>query len=197
MSLEGRVKRKEKNARMTKWQRGILTAVGAVGVLSIALLAPNAVRTVAPLLKELSKSKRQAIARARTRLVMRGLLEYEKERHGFIRLTAKGRAVLHRLEMCGYQIPVPKQWDGRWRVLIFDISEKRKTVRHEVRRTLSAVGFMRAQDSVWIYPYPCEEFVSLLKADFELGYSLLYLIVEELEGEARFRRSFNLSENDG
>ena len=43
------------------------------------------------------------------------------------------------------------------------------------------IGFMRLQDSVWIYPYDCEDLIALFKADSKIGKDILYMIVEALE----------------
>ena len=86
-----------------------------------------------------------------------------------------------------------KKWDGKWRVLIFDIPEKRKSVRNKIRQSLRTIGFMRLQNSVWIYPYDCEDFIILLKADFKIGKDVLYMIVEELEYDTPVKLYFGLS----
>ena len=91
-----------------------------------------------------------------------------------------------------YQLPLHKRWDGKWRILIFDIPERRKILREKIRNTLHSVGFVRLQDSVWAYPYDCEDFVALLKADFRVGNDLLYMIVEELEGGRRLQEQFDI-----
>ena len=56
-----------------------------------------------------------------------------------------------------------RRWDHRWRVVIFDIPERRKSVRVSLRRFMQEYGFVRLQDSVWIYPYDCEDLIALAK----------------------------------
>ena len=51
---------------------------------------------------------------------------------------------------------------------------------------------MRMQDSVWIFPYDCEDLITLLKADFKVGYDLLYMVVDKLEGDHIFKDYFKL-----
>ena len=63
------------------------------------------------------------------------------------------------------------------------IPEHLRFVRDQIRATLVSVGFRRLQDSVWIYPYDCEELIILLKADLEIGKDLLYMIVDTLEAD--------------
>ena len=99
---------------------------------------------------------------------------------------------LESLELRDWEINKPKKWDGRWRMLIFDIPETRKSLRDKVRHTLLHIGFLRIQDSVWAYPYDCEDFISLLKADFKIGKDLLYLVVDSIENDKSYKKYFNL-----
>ncbi len=46
-----------------------------------------------------------------------------------------------------------KPWDSQWRVLIFDIAEKRRGRRDALRRQLCQIGFGHLQRSVWISPF--------------------------------------------
>jgi len=57
---------------------------------------------------------------------------------------------------------------------------------------MQAVGFLRIQDSSWLYPYDCEEFMALLKADLHIGKDVLYAVVEEIENDKWIRKHFNL-----
>lgn len=86
----------------------------------------------------------------------------------------------------------PERWDRKWRLLIFDIREKRKSCRDKLRLTLVNLGFIRLQNSVWVYPYDCEEYIALLKADFKIGKELLYIIADEVEGDHVLKRYFGL-----
>ena len=170
-------------------KKAILTSVKVAGLLSVALVVPNAVQCLKSFGFITGKRQDEVMARSRERLVREGLLEYE---NGFLTLTNKGQNRLDVLEMKDWKVDKPRKWDNRWRMLIFDIPEPRKALRNKVRMTLSSIGFLRLQDSVWIYPYDCEDLVSLLKADFKVGKDLLYIIVDSIENDKSFRKSFKL-----
>jgi hypothetical protein len=139
-------------------------------------------------LLSLSYTDTSTIARTKRELIQQGYLKEEK---GKLRLTKKGTTALSILE-ARQKLKKQRRWDGRWRVLIFDVPEYRKTVRDKIRHTLHDIGFFRLQDSVWIYPYDCEDFITLLKADLKIGKDVLYMIVDELEGDRRIREQFGL-----
>lgn len=178
------------------FQNLLLRTLVAAGVLSVALIAPKMTR----LLKKLDRP-----ARSRAQLYHRisqsiGRLEqaelitvsgaYVNRR---IALTAKGEKLLEDLEFGEYAIPKPAFWDGKWRVLMFDISERRRRVRSQLRRLLRGMGFVRLQDSVWVYPYPCDEFVALVRAHLRSGVGEVRLFVAEaLESDKILREHFNL-----
>lgn len=179
----------KRKTRRVSVQKIILFSIAATGVIAIGLLAPNVLGAMAKLGIIPVKRQREIIENSRSRMVKRGMLVYEQ---GKLRLTPKGEAQLRRLRLLDYKLKKPKRWDGKWRVLIFDIPEYRKTLRDKVRNTLEMLGFKRLQDSVWIYPYDCEDLVTLMKADFRVGKDLLYLVVESLEYDKHIREYFNI-----
>ena len=171
-------------------KRIILSTVAVAGLLGVAVVAPNAIGAMVKLGLIPSKRQKEIINTARARLVKQELLVYKS---GFARLTPKGEAVLRKLKLQEYKIKKPKRWDKKWRVLIFDIPEKRRKTRVQVRTTLQRIGFIRLQDSVWVYPYECEELAVLIKADLKVGKDILYMVVEKLEGDAWLKNHFNLT----
>jgi CRISPR-associated endonuclease Cas2 len=127
------------------------------------------------------------------RLIDNSLIKFEDTSQGrFLRLTEKGEQKLRQLENYNYQIEKPKKWDKRWRIIIFDIKEGRKGTREKLRLTLKSIGFVRLQNSVWVYPYDCEDLITLLKADFKIGKDVLYVIAEKIENDKWLKQEFNL-----
>lgn len=169
----------------------ILKSVAAVGVLSVALVAPNALQMLKMFGAKSYRRQREVVNRSRARLIESGFLR--RNGQGFMELTSKGETRLRLLEQNDYKISPPKRWDKKWRVLIFDIPEKRRFLRDKVRLTLTAVGFKHLQHSVWVFPYDCEDFITLLKADFKIGKDLLYLTVDQIENDSNLREYFGLS----
>ncbi|MEW6302498.1 MAG: hypothetical protein AB1705_03450 [Verrucomicrobiota bacterium] len=71
------------------------------------------------------------------------------------RLTAQGR-----LRALGGRDPVARwsrKWDGRWRLVLFDVPTARNSDRGRLRRYLRNEGFGYLQNSVWITPNPLEK----------------------------------------
>ena len=55
-----------------------------------------------------------------------------------------------------------RRWDGRWRLILFDVPESRSSARNTLRRYLQDCGFGYLQNSVWITPHPAIEQRALL-----------------------------------
>lgn len=67
----------------------------------------------------------------------------------YLRLTSTGQKRLYR------DFPIlnlVKKWDRRWLIVVFDISEKSKSIRNNFRNKLKNLGFGMLQESVWISP---------------------------------------------
>ncbi len=188
LERQSKIKTRRKNI-----QKIILGTIATAGLMSAVVLAPNVIGTMAKLGIIPTKRQKEIIKRSRQRLIERGLLEYKE---GFLKLTEKGETELRLSEINNFQLNRSRKWDKKWRILIFDIKEPRKTLRDKIRNTLIAVGFVRLQDSVWIYPYDCEDLITLLKADFKIGKDLLYMIVDELEYDSPLREKFGLPKRD-
>lgn len=182
----------KKQIRATKIQEAILKTIGLAGFMSVALLAPNALKIlrVFGLDKKLLRDKANSINNSRRRLVKNGLVEYSEG--GLLSLTQKGERLLRKIEMNNFKVKKPLVWDKKWRVLIFDIKESHKQIRDNIRGKLGLIGFVKLQNSVWVYPYDCEDFINLLKAEFYLGREVLYIIADSIENEKVLLSHFKL-----
>ncbi len=177
-----------KNSRKKKLKNAVLSSIKVAGLLSVALLAPNALQVFG---KKglLTQKEEDSVRSVRNRLIKQGLIEYSGKN---LALTAKGVAFINKLEERNFHITKPRKWDKKWRIIIFDIKEGRKTTREKLRRTLIQIGFKKLQNSVWIFPYDCEDLVTLLKADFKIGKEVLYIIAEHIEYDKRLKALFSL-----
>ncbi len=179
-----------KNIRKTKIQEAILLTIVSGGRMGgdllvkqvIDLLLDTDFSTTSPRRSEIVKS-------AASRLSRKGLVKFE---NGFYSATSLGEKLLSDWQMSNYRIKKPRKWDKKWRVIIFDIPEKKKKERDQVREILSTAGFERLQNSVWVYPYDCEDVIGLMKIELGIGKYLLYMIVDQIENDRFLRMDFDL-----
>ena len=74
-----------------------------------------------------------------------------------------------------------KRKDKKWIMVIFDVPEKKKQHREELRRILYALGFKKLQKSVWVSPYDVLERLEDAVRIYKLDYYIRTFIIEEIE----------------
>lgn len=183
---------KERRAKIAGVQKAVLYALAAAGGLTTALLAPNALQVLEQfgLVKTKRRQSRFSVNRSVERLGRAGLVS--RDARGFVALTKKGQKRLAEIELADYQLPRPERWDKKWRIVSFDIKEKKKEIRESLRTALETVGFVLLHKSVWVYPHDCEDFLLLLKANYHVGIEALYIIADYVENDGWLRRRFGL-----
>ena len=187
VEAEAKKKRHKRNLRNVA-----LIAIGAVGLIAVSAVAPNMFQILGRTgaLTRLKYRSKDVLAR----LKYKGEIEFvERAGKKYVRLTDRGEKILdlnrEKLKFTGNK---PNKWDHRYRLVMFDIPEKRRRTRKLLRLEMQEVGFLRIQDSVWVYPFDCEEFIALLNADLRIGKDVLYAVVEEIENDTWIRKHFNL-----
>src|SRR3989344_5879473 len=185
---------KEKAKRIRIRQKVILALFRMTTRSASAAFAPEAVLSKRLFPGEVAVSPARRIRQALQRLEAQGMIKRPATPRGWSAvLTEKGKIFAEKLHAAEYiKIRTPRIWDQKWRVVIFDIWERRRGVRDKLRLTLEKAGFRRVQDSVWVCPYDCEELVAFLRADLRLGEGILYIIAEGVENDAKLRKLFGL-----
>jgi len=174
-------------------QNAVLTTIGVVGILAVAMVAPNTLQLLGAL-----KGKRfgEQANSAASRLARKGHIRFiEMNGKKFLRITPAGKRALEKMQYEASLREVLKRshkWDKRWRMIVFDIPERHRTARKRLRDAVRSLGFLRVQDSVWLYPYDCEDLIVLLKSDMRLGKEVLYAIVEKIENDKWIKAHFGL-----
>ncbi len=176
------------------YKKIILMTIATAGILAIAIVAPNALQVLKPFFKNKRKYNPEYYLNQKVKnLLKTGLLKIViKNGKNFVSLTDKGeRKLLY------YKITEKKRehkkWDGKWRVVVFDVWENTRSKRDILRYEIRNFGFIQLQRSVWIYPYDCADFIELLKADLSFGKNIRYLLVEKLDHDEKLRKHFGVS----
>lgn len=173
-------------------QNAVLAAIAVAVFVPLAAVAGNAIKLLDYLPKEKYNLMHQAKSAA-GRLVAKKYAEWtERDGKKFLRVTPKGRKALAFEQAKVALKNQKKKWDGRWRMVVFDIPERRRRVRTRLCAIMREIGFVRMQDSVWVYPYDCEDFIALLKAELKIGKDVLYAIADTIENDNGLRREYNL-----
>ncbi|MBI2196383.1 hypothetical protein HYU45_02100 [Candidatus Daviesbacteria bacterium] len=106
-----------------------------------------------------------------------------------IKLTQKGRTKYLRFKLEELSLK-GKSWDGKWRLVIYDISKLKKSAQENFRRVLKQINFFPLQKSVYLTPYKCTGEIEYLREYFNLSEEVLLLEVNKLENEPFYKQYF-------
>lgn len=171
-----------------------LIAVGAV--VGTVLAAPNAVqlfdKPLELMFRKMDKRERERELRRIERYMRRqGLISLEPDnyQHG-LSLTKKGQKRLKKVMYKDLAIPIQTKWDNRWRLVFFDIPQKRKTSRDALTQKLRLLKFQPLQKSAWIHPFPCRDIVAKVTETLEISKYITYTEIIHIDNEADLKDRF-------
>jgi len=171
----------------------VLYLLGAGVLLGGTILFPGLPQVVAPLVGGWEGYRRGRLSQTIKRFKDQKLVTIE-EKNGeqIVIITKNGivRALKYKLEEM--KIRKTKIWDKKWRLIIFDIPEKKKWFREIFRERLKILGLYRLQESVYVYPYPCFDEIEFLRQIYRVPFDVKYVVAEKIEEQADLRTFFDL-----
>lgn len=176
--------------------KGILLGILKTGaVLGLAVFAPGVLKVFKDFGEDSDWKKyySSSIENTAKRLYRRGYVDVKYERgKPVVTITNKGRVDVLKYDLDKLEIKPMKNWDGKWRLVIFDIAEKYRTTRDLVRDKLKQIGFYKFQESVFVFPYPCEKEIQYLREVLEVPHSIKLIRADRIENDTELRRIFHL-----
>ena len=182
--------------------RGLLEFLLIAGGMALALTAaPTLIAVLAGIgytIRANDRNKRERIWKSFDYLKRHKYISWKHHTGGNKRiiLTSLGRSrgEKYRLQRL-IRTPVrrPFRWDGRWRLILFDIPAEKRTVRNAFRHLIRQMGAVMIQKSVWMFPFDCTDRIELLRRYFNLSDSVLRVALSEHIGDDHvFRSHFKL-----
>lgn len=133
-------------------------------------------RTFSDIYEMLKQAKRNSLRIILWRLKKKGLIKQEGKR---IKLSSRGIIFVKKLE----DKAKAKNWDGKWRIVMFDIPEKRRQERLWLTTQLSIAEYKPLQKSVFIGKYPLETELFKEITKRELQSFIRLIVVGEIDDE--------------
>jgi len=186
----------------------VITLLGVAAFTGACVIMPATPVIVTPIIKYLvkEKEKREEMKNHRfDKVRLWGLLrrlEKQKDVHfstgpdGLIQidLTEKGKAKHLKFKLKELEENFSrKKWDGKWRLIFFDVPEQKRSGRDQFRHFLKNLKFYPLQKSVYLTPYPCQDEIEYLRNYFGLGSQAQILVAEKLENDETYRLYFGLT----
>lgn len=128
-------------------------------------------------------------------LQRREVIDYRELNDGRIEilLTAQGKEKMLRYHIDEIKLKLPRVWDKKWRLIMFDIPHAHRQARDAFRKKLHDLKFHPIQKSVFITPYPCEDEIDFIASIFDVRKYVLVLYVSSFEGEEKLKHHFSIS----
>jgi hypothetical protein len=178
-----------------------LAVLGMVGMVSIAVIAPNLFTALDALSKikfGSSLNKKQKIRKA-----IRSL--YYLKDHGYISLkeyngvlkptlTELGRERLRQLELDALSVPKPARWNKKWWQVAADIPTKEFRPKADLfRKKLKSMGFCPLQKTLWYYPYDPRPQIEMVSSAYEIPHYVTIMEISHMhpEDKAKLLKHFN------
>ena len=181
---------------------GILEALLVAGGISIALsTAPTlflALASIGFVLKADDRAQRRKLQQSFDYLKRHKYVAIKTFPHKTIGsiLTSKGRKLIQRALLrrtLSSLLERRKKWDGKWRLILFDIPASERTKRDAFRTMIRRIGAVMLQKSVWVYPYDCSEHIAALRQFFDFPEDSLRLVeVSAIGDDWALRKLFKL-----
>lgn len=138
---------------------------------------------------------RRDLYRAIQQLYRSKLISYKRDKHGTtsIVLNRDGHKVALRYKLDEMEIKKPVQWDHKWRLIIFDIPEKKKRLRDTLRMRLKQLGLIELQKSVFVHPYECRNEIDFVIELYDARRYVRFIEATHIDTELHLKQKFRLS----
>jgi len=178
--------------------------LGVIGVGLVVggtiVLTPNFPIVLGAIIKSIQEMKQFQIPKKKLKRTLQSLEKQEiitlEQKEGevvvYLRSMFDPRVLRYSLKALLAAKHNPGAWDGSWRMVLFDVPEEQKNKRQYIRRFLRYVGFYQYQQSVYVFPYECEDAVRLIQKMVEGSAYVKYLVASKIDADQELKAYFHL-----
>jgi DNA-binding transcriptional regulator PaaX len=132
------------------------------------------------------------IIRAANRLERKGLVTKEEMEEGTkVKITNKGKSEILMFNLRDLK-PKTGTWDGMWRMVFFDIEEKKRRTRNSLTKYLRQLGMVEMQESVYVSPYDITAEVKYIRELLDIANNVKIGEMSKLENSEELRELFKV-----
>ncbi len=176
----------------------IILTIAQVGCFLIAATSPYFLHNI---VKRYFKTTNQKGLREKARrlydLKRKRIVNFEKLPDGSIKITLSqnGQKLLRQYKLDEMKLQRPRNWDGYWRVIIYDIPTRQRRASNAFRLKLRQLGLYQLQKSVWVSPFECSAELDFLCAIFGLNMEsvIYYFKTKEIPKTKELKSFFKLA----
>lgn len=177
----------------------VLKLVGAGVFLAASIAMPNLPLALKPFLAK--EDDYEAWKRFNIPYLKRTLRRLEKQKlveigeeggAQVVKITGPGKRRILKFAIDEVEIKKPRIWDGKWRMVSYDIPRNKESVRKAFREHLKAWKFYPFHESLFLHAYPCEKQIEFLREYLGIGEHVRILHVSRIENDKLFRNFFGV-----
>jgi len=125
-------------------------------------------------------------------LQAKGQVEVAENSDGWmVKITRGGKQELLKYDLMKFE-PKKGVWDGKWRVVFFDVEEIDRKMRDRLRFYIKKLGLRQLQRSVWVTPYDVSGEVRYMREILKIPYDVRIGTLESIEYSNELKKWFKL-----
>lgn len=181
--------------RRSALQRKVLLLLLAGFTLGLTRNPNQYFRIIQEVTNEWKEIERDSLNRSIRSLHDSKLVSTKDNRDGTLTLilSKEGQRLALSYDIENMGIKRPARWDGKWRVVMFDIPESLKKVRDALRMHLKNMEFYEFQKSVFVHPYPCAKEIEYIMEFYQAQKYIRFIVAGEIDNSVELKKHFNLS----
>ncbi|OGD70075.1 hypothetical protein A3I18_01270 [Candidatus Campbellbacteria bacterium RIFCSPLOWO2_02_FULL_35_11] len=186
----------QKKMRLGKTQQKILTLLLGGVALGFSGNPKKFFEILGEIDDSLKEIDKQSLKRAIKKLYESNLIDEFNNNDGTktLILTENGEKKALTFDLKNIKIKIPKKWDGKWRIILFDVPEKRKVTREILRSHFKNIGLYEYQKSVFVCPYDCKDEIEYIIELNNAKEFVRFIIAEYIDNELHIKTIFNIRE---
>ena len=175
-------------------QKLLLLLMGGL-TLSLSRNPRQYFRTLKAIGKGYAEIERQALKNAITDLYKSKILEQKENTDGSLTivLTENGKRKALTYQIDEMKIKKAPKWDKKWKIVLFDIPEKKKKIREAFRHHLKNLNFFEYQKSVFVQPYDCKNEIEYIIEFYNIRKYVRFIMADSLDNELHLIKHFKLN----
>ncbi len=144
--------------------------------------------------KEWQKINQRSLHDAIQRLYQSQLIKCVDNKDGTttLTLTADGKERILSYNLDTLKIKKQNEWDGLWRIVVFDVPESKKRARDALSFKLKNMGMVAMQKSVFICPYKCKDEIDFAVEFFDLKPYVRFIVAKDIDIAIDLKQKFQL-----
>lgn len=181
--------------------KDILLLLGAGAFLAAIIIMPGLPIALKPFLDEKRRREQNEwkkfnmwrLKQVLKRMQQKKLVEIVEENGiPIVKISDEGRKQLLKFNLEQMKLN-EKDWDGKWRIVIYDIFSGKRQERELFRKTLQRLKFLKLQRSVYLTPYKCYDEIEYLRQVCNVGNEVLICTVSGIENVQAYKEYFGLA----